>query len=209
MKSKLLMLGLVVLALSVASPAFGSACTFGSGVTVASQQGCTLAGGAISFSFAASGSQTTNTLQIAGISDVSVLTGFSFTPSGGATTSGYTVSYTATCLNSAVCGTFNSFNDTANPGGSAQYSFTAGSGGCANVTNVGCFGSLSPVSSGSITNSATFAPVVGVNGVNQNITLDIGYTGVTGGTTPEPTSMLLLGSGLLALGMAARGRRKS
>ena len=120
--------------------------------------------------------------------------GFTFSPQGGSLVS-YTFSYTATC--SAAC-LITGGSDSASelPAGGSIYNFTMGAANSGNIS--GNFNTTFAGVTG-VSNSGTYVS----GGVNQSMTLDINYAPAPSGT-PEPTSLLLFGSGFLAVGVAAR-----
>jgi hypothetical protein len=182
-----------------AAPVFAATCPAVS--TIAALGSCTLGPGDIitfsNFQSTLPGSTVVSVSLNAGSNPGSV--GFIFSPQLGTNTP-YTFSYVATC--SAAClivGATGSTNE--NPAGGSLYSFTLGPNSSGTIP--GNFNtSFAGVSS--ITSSGSYLS----GGANQGMTLDVNYAPAPTGT-PEPTSLLLFGSGFLALGVAARSRRKS
>ena len=123
--------------------------------------------------------------------------GFTFGPQG-ASNKPYTISYTATC-NAACLITGASNSATEIPAGASTYSYTVGGTSSGNIS-----GNYNTSFAGvqSVTNSGSYLS----GGINQSLTLDINFSPTSG--TPEPTSMILFGSGFLAVGTIARFRRK-
>ena len=210
MKTKLFMLALVVVAMFIAAPAYAATCPISS--TVAALQAlptCTLGpSDIVTFSgFTTTLPGTTVVTVVLNSASNPGSVGFTFDPGNGSgSTAGYTVAYNAMC--SAAC-VINGGSDshTENPanggvGGSSNYQFTIGPN-TSGTTQVNFTTSFSGVSLANITNQGVFA---GNSGTNQSITLDINFAPPSG--VPEPTSLLLFGSGFLALGLVARIRTR-
>jgi hypothetical protein len=206
MKSKLMMLAVVLMALSIAVPVYAATCPVVSTVAALQALGsCTLGtGDFITFSnFVTTlpGSTSVTTVALGTAAGIPGSAGFIFAPSGGTSTP-YTISYTATCNASCL---INGASDSTgeNPSGGSLYSFVAGGNSSGTVS--GNFNtSFAGVSSAG--NSGSYLS----GGANQGITLDVNFVAAgTPATTPEPTSLILFGSGFLAVGLAARARRKA
>jgi hypothetical protein len=119
--------------------------------------------------------------------------GFTFSTMGGTATA-YTFSYVATCNASCL---ITGGADSSSGFGTGTYMYTVGgnaSGGITTTYNTS-FGATK-----SVTNSGQF---VG-GGTSQSITLDVNFL-----ATPEPASFALIGGALVALGMVARGRKRT
>jgi PEP-CTERM motif len=199
MKSKLLLLAIGVTALTLATPAFATTCasfTYTEG-TSTGPTGCTIDGGDITFSaFSVTGLAPGATVTVSFFDFGSIGEGgvtFQPTAAGGTP---YSVSYTA----SVTGGTFSAINDSATPGGVSTYTYSGSPFTCS--SSILC---NAPVTAGatSLTNSASYTGAVVPN---ETISLNFTDTAITG--TPEPASLVLFGTGFLAIGLAARARRK-
>ena len=204
MKSKLFLLALVMMALSIAAPVYAATCPFATTLDQLIAAGnCNL--GNVTFSnFTVTGSLgtgTTTTSVSFSTGGTTGAAGFTFSPQGGAITT-YTISYLATC-NASCLITGGADSSSENPAGGSTYNYTLGGVNSGNIT-----GNFNPSFAGvlSATNSGTFVS----GGTNQSMTLDVSFgPAAGGGTAPEPTSLILFGSGFLAVGLAARARRKA
>lgn len=197
MKSKTMLWVLGTMLLVLAAPAFAVTCPTVS--TVAALQGlgsCTV-GPADQITF----SNFTSSLPSGAANNVTVVfnggsaVGITFSNNG--TTTAYTVSYDATC-NASCLITGGHDSATENPAGSGSYSWNVGG----NLSNSNNYNVLFPGVT-SLTTSGTF------NGgaTNQSITMNLDFQDTSG--IPEPTSLILFGSGFLAVGLAAHMRRKA
>ena len=202
----MMILAIVLVALSIAAPVYAVTCPVVT--TVAGLQAlgsCTLGSGDFitfsNFVTTLPGGTSVTTVALGGGSTVPGSAGFIFAPSNGTSTP-YSISYLATCNASCL---INGASDSTgeNPSGGSLYSFTAGgnsSGSISGNFNTTFAGTLSASNQGNYLSGGT----------NQGITLDVNFVAPqqTSGT-PEPTSMILFGSGFLAVGLAARARRKA
>jgi hypothetical protein len=188
--------------MSLAIPAYATTCTADDGTVTSGDIGtefnnCTLAGtaGTVTFSGFSLSAGATGTL------DASV-TGntlsFVFNPTGEGTEAAYTLSYTASCASCGVTGA----NDTVSGSGNYSYSLT---GATASGTHNSSYTYSPTVTSETpATNTGNYLG----SGFNTLMTLDVTIAATTA-STPEPTSLILFGSGFLAIGLAARKRRKA
>lgn len=194
MKSKI---ALVLLMAAIAIPSFAATCPVVATVAALQALGsCTVGtGDQVTFS------NFTTSLPQGAANNVTVTlnsgsaVGLTFSNNGTATA--YTVSYTATC-NAGCLITGGHDSATENPAGSGTYNWSVGgnlgSGGNFNVSFAGV---------GSLTTSGTFSG----GATNQSITMNLDISPNSG--VPEPTSLILFGSGFLAVGLAARARKRS
>ena len=204
MKSKLFLLALVVMALSIAAPVYAATCPIATTLAALQAAGsCTLGSGDFitfsNFQTNLAGTTTVQTVAFGTGAGIPGSAGFLFGPQNG-TSSPYFISYTATCNASCV---INGASDSTgeNPSGGSTYSFVAGGNSSGNVA--GNFNtSFAGVSSAG--NQGNYIS----GGSNQSITLDVNFIAAGTQTAPEPTSLILFGSGFLAVGLVARARRK-
>ena len=193
---KYLLAGLLLLTASLA-PLYAATCPLAT--TIDQLGSCTLGpGGLVTFSNFQStlpGNTVVSVNFSTGTNPGSV--GFTFSPQGAASTN-YTLSYLATC-NAACLITGAANSATEIPAGGAIYNYTVGGNSSGNIS-----GNYNTSFAGvqSVTNSGTYVS----GGLNQSLTLDVNFVPANG--TPEPTSLLLFGSGFLAVGITARFRRK-
>lgn len=226
MKTKLLMLAVAVVALSFAMPAMATTITYSTTGALSCGGNANCTGGGTSVQVASTSGNATVTISFNGLTNQSVNT------AGGPpeTTFGSFGSIVVTCAGTQ-CGSNGAGNiplltglgliinisQTVPGAGSTAIPVGSISGGINGSTSSASIAWLSGTTAPTIT-AGGFIVTYAVSNTPLNLTPLTSNTGTTsvqaaisdtptGGTTPEPTSLLLFGSGFLALGLVARARK--
>jgi len=186
-------LTLFITALAFAAGAFGASCPLVATVAQLQALGsCTI--GSQSQGLFSNFTTSLDPSTVVGVTFSDGDFGVTFSPAGGSTDA-YSVGFTASTIPGWIINGF-SGSTTENPAGSSTYMWVVngniGGGGDYNV-------SFPPV-----TSASAFGYFFG-NGVSQSLTLDF-QTSRVPAETPEPTSLILFGSGLIGLGIWRRRR---
>jgi len=226
MRAKLLMLALVLVALSLAVPAMATTITYTTTGTLSCGGNANCTGSGSSLMVASTSGNATVTVTFNGLGSTSVNT------AGGPpeTTFGSFGSITVTCVGSQ-CGSNGSGNipvltglgltinisQTVPGAGTTAIPVGAISGSINGSTSSAVITWSNPAAPGITAGGFTVTYSVSNNPLNLTpLSSNTGNTSIqalisdvpVGGTSPEPTSMLLFGSGFLALGLVARARHK-
>lgn len=209
MKTKLFALALVLVALSLAAPAYGSACTIGLAVP---QNGCTLDNGLISFTFAASGNAH-GSLSIIGLTNDSTAGTFGFQFAADPTFGGpfpytYGAFFFATVDPSIhIQSAYGSATGT--DGTLADYRYYMNSVIiCTGLFSTQTCAMNAVQAFGVIEVGGDFSSLPNFPGAGTNTSISLLLSTAPLDSVPEPTTLLLSGSGFLALGVIAFVRQK-
>ena len=197
-----------MMALSIASPAFGAACS-----TFANLQALLTAGtcdiGSVTFSgFTYNNSIAASAVNLtaAGTGVAGSFAGLALSTSGGFTTP-FSLTYSVACVSCTFIGSqVNANIQPVFPAATMSLTYVD-NGGTLTATATGQ--DQSHVLGGTGTSVSNVLNSGGSGDRLQSLQNNFYITPAGGGGAPEPTSLLLFGSGFLAVGLAARARRKA